>query len=139
MLHSIFLINLTLLSGFVIFTYTHPTNGPTLQVIAVGLSTGVTFLQFCGIVLYAIIAPRCSCQRKLSERDKYSNIVEPVADITESTGYRDSIFDEDTQPLLTNDSNAKYKQLEWAYTLTYNMYVLHLKFMTTHYYTHEWT
>ena len=45
-----------------------------------------------------------------------------MANITESTVYRDSILDEDeqqediddeTQPLITNDSSdAKYKQLE---------------------------
>ena len=47
--------------------------------------------------------------------------MEPVADITDSTGYRDSILDDndaiiddDTQPLLTSDSNAKYKQIEWT-------------------------
>ena len=122
LLQSSFLMNLTLLSGFAIFARTHP-NGPSLhvQAIAVGLSTGVAFLQFCGIILHAVIAPRCSCKRRSPERTEFDvNIVEPVANITDSTGYRDSILDDDdeednddeTQPLITNDSDAKYKQLE---------------------------
>lgn len=122
-LHSAFLVNVTLLSGSVIFTQTHP-NGPTLQAVAVTLSTGAAFLKFCGIVIHAVVAPRCS-SRCLSYRrrrqismmssniDKSGNEVEPVvADDMESTGYRDSILNDDTQPLLTNDSDAKYKQLE---------------------------
>lgn len=90
--------------------------------------TGVAFLQFCGITLHAVIAPKCSCRRvrRSPERDGldtnyYRSITEPVVNITESTVYRDSILDEDeqqediddeTQPLITNDSDAKYKQLE---------------------------
>ena len=94
-----------------------------------GLSIGVAFLQFCSIVLHAVIAPRCSCKRvrQSPEHDghdtNYRSISEPVANhsITESTVYRDSILDEDeqqediddeTQPLITNDSDAKYKQFE---------------------------
>ena len=120
LLQSSFLMNLTILSGFAIFTRTH-SNGPSLQAVAVGLSTGVAFLQFCGIVLHAVIAPRCSCRRVRRSSDGLNtNIAEPVANITESMGYRDSILDEDeqqedideTQPLITNDSDAKYKQLE---------------------------
>ena len=116
--------NLTLLSGFAIFACTQ-SSGASFQAVIVGLSTGVAFLQFCGIVLHAIVAPRCPkscCRRRPSQRDGFdTNIVEPVADDNDSTGYRDSILDDDdegnddndeTQPLITNDSDAKYKQLE---------------------------
>ena len=123
LLQTSFLMNLTILSSFAIFARTH-SNGSNLQAIAVGLSTGIAFLQFCGIVLHAVIAPRYSCRRvrRSTECDGLdTNIAEPVANITNSTGYRDSILDEDeeqedvddeTQPLITNDSDAKYKQLE---------------------------
>lgn len=47
-----YLSNLTLLSGFTFFTYTQ-VNGTDLQSIAIGLSAGAVFLQFCGTVLYA--------------------------------------------------------------------------------------
>ena len=62
--------NLTALSGFFFFSYTQP-NGADLRVIAVGVSTGVVFLQFCGTVLYAVImkyaskCSPCSCKRKV--------------------------------------------------------------------------
>ena len=123
LLQSSFLMNLTILSGFAIFACTHP-NGPSLQAIAVGLSTGIAFLQFCGIVLHAVIAPRCSYRkvRRSPASDEFNtSIAEPVANVTNSTVYRDSILDDEeqqednddeTQPLITNDSDAKYKQLE---------------------------
>lgn len=125
LLQSSFLANLAIVSGFVIFAQTHQ-NKTALKAGAVGLSTGIAFLQFCVIIIHAIIVPRCSCSKRSStlyfpseHSNKYRNIVEPVADITDSTGYRDSILDDndaviddDTQPLLTSDSNAKYKQIE---------------------------
>lgn len=57
-LQSSYLVNLTLLSGCIFFTYTQP-NAASLQSVAVGLSTGVAFLQFCGTVFYTAVAPRC--------------------------------------------------------------------------------
>ena len=61
--------NLTALSGWFFFSYTQP-NGPKLQVIAVGISTGAVFLQFCGIVLHSVIikcVSRYSCKTKVDE------------------------------------------------------------------------
>ena len=55
-----FLLNVTLLSGFFIFASTQSNNMLTLQAVSVGLSTGIVFLQFCGIIVYAIISLRCS-------------------------------------------------------------------------------
>ena len=108
LLQSSFLINLTILSGFAIFAHTRPIEtGLRIQTIAVGLSTGVAFLQFCGIVLHAVIAPRCSCRQRSPASDEFdNNIVESMANVTKSTVdmYRDSILDNDeTQPLITND------------------------------------
>ena len=53
-LQASFHLNLTLLSAFGIYSFS--TNQPTLQAIAVSFSVGVAFLQFCGIVLHAVIA-----------------------------------------------------------------------------------
>lgn len=61
-LQSSYLMNLVVVSGLVFFTYTQP-NGGVLQSVAVGISTGFTFLQFCGTVLYVVIAPRCCLKR----------------------------------------------------------------------------
>ena len=52
-LQTSFLVNLIILSGFV--TVSSLSNRPTLHSIAVGISTGVAFIQFCGIVLYAMV------------------------------------------------------------------------------------
>ena len=63
-LQSSYLINLTLLSGFFFFSYRQP-NGSTLQSVAIGLSTGLVFIQFCGTVIHAVIAPWwCQGQRR---------------------------------------------------------------------------
>ena len=92
--NCIFFMNLTLLSGFFFFTYTQP-NGATLRSVATGLSTGVTFLQFCCAVLTAIVRPCCFKSRETLEA-AVSGRREPARD---SSGYRDSIFNE-SEPLL---------------------------------------
>ena len=54
---SSFFANLALLSGFFLFIHLQGDDTqPTLQSVAVGLSTGVAFLQFCGIIVHAVIA-----------------------------------------------------------------------------------
>ena len=103
-LQSSFFTNLTLLSGFFSLTYNKGMSDnarPTLQSIAVGLSTGIAFLQFCGIVLYAIIAPRCSCQSTYKCCKCNNNREQAVTDEDDDCliGYRDSILNE-SQPLL---------------------------------------
>ena len=102
-LHSSFLANLIVLSGFTIFTHTRD-NRQQLQAIAFGISAGVAYLQFCGILFYKlVIAPRCSFKwREASLQDDTQNTraqVHVVMDNEGSVGYRDSILDE-TQPLL---------------------------------------
>ena len=99
-LYSCYLVNLTLLTGFFFFTYTQP-NGSTLQSIAVGLSTGVAFLQFCGTVLYAMTVSQCFMKRKLPEESGHTNIGTTIQSEITSHGYRDSILNE-TEPLIKN-------------------------------------
>ena len=108
-LQSSYFINLTIFSGFVFFTYTQP-NGPTLQSIAVGLSTGFAFLQFCGTVVYVVIAAWSQCcrlglkPRPYYEENRANNLADHraelvLSDIHSASGYRDSIFNE-SEPLL---------------------------------------
>ena len=109
LLQSFSLVNLTLLSGFALFAYSYP-NGPSIQTIVVGLSTGVAFFQFCGIILYALVALRCSSKqqyRPLKGDRVGRNFVDPEENVADCIGYRDSILDE-TCPLLTNDSVVTY-------------------------------
>ena len=62
-LQSSFLANLVFLSGWISFTYhtdVSNTSRPWIKTATIMVSTGVAFFQFCGIVLYPILAPRCS-------------------------------------------------------------------------------
>ena len=52
-LQNAYISNLVLLAGFVLAAIL--TNKTTLHTVAVGLSTGVAFVQFCGIVLYNVV------------------------------------------------------------------------------------
>ena len=75
LLDSSFNINLIILSGVFILTYTQP-HSERLQTIAVGISTGCAFLQFCGIVLYMLIkqcVPRV-CTNKSANEDDYRQL-----------------------------------------------------------------
>ena len=78
---------------------------PKMKTAVIMMSTGVAFLQFCGIVLYPILfAPLCSSVKKRCcphknvevnvDSDDDSNANSYVA-----AGYRDSILNE-SQPLL---------------------------------------
>ena len=74
LLNSSFNMNLIILSGFFILTYTQPSDSQRVQMIAVGISTGCAFLQFCGIVLYVLIKqcmPRM-CTNEPADEDDYN-------------------------------------------------------------------
>ena len=78
LLQSISFVNLNLLAGFVIVSSL--SNQPMLQTGAVGLSTGVAFVQFCCTVLYTVIVSmknkfKCpgNCGRVRGDRDRQEN------------------------------------------------------------------
>ena len=112
-LESSSILNLTLLSGFHFFTYTQGNGQSTQQTVAVGVSTGVAFLQFCGIVLYPVIKiihTKCIQARCYNfgnndielPLDFYDSYRDPVVDNNEA--------DHETQPLLSfgNEPIATY-------------------------------
>ena len=77
LLQSTFFINLNLLAGFIVGSLS---NQPTLQTVAVGLSTGIAFILFCGTVLYTVIMSmknkfKCpeNCGRVRGDRDRQEN------------------------------------------------------------------
>ena len=49
------LANLVLLSGFLLYAQTRNKNEQTIQTIAAGISIGVVFIQFCGIILFNVV------------------------------------------------------------------------------------
>ena len=107
-LQTSFLVNLAILSGFV--TVSSLSNRPTLHSIAVGISTGVAFIQFCGIVLYAIVTIIRSrlkrvgyCNHEnMQEEDSTDFIDDHDRDIAEC----DVINGDEVQPLLSVVSNV---------------------------------
>ena len=65
---SSLLANLVLVSGFGVVSALK-SDTSTFQAAVVGISTGLAFLQFCGIVLYTIITPLCGKLRKQADDD----------------------------------------------------------------------
>ena len=105
-LQSSFLANLVFLSGWISFTYhtdVSNTSRPWIKTATIMVSTGVAFFQFCGIVLYPMLASRCSyvmkrcCPKAEVELDDDNSDL--IAD--RDTGYHDPdpVLNE-SQPLL---------------------------------------
>ena len=97
------LANLNLLSGFFFYAYTQ-SNRSTLQVVAIGLSTGMAFLQFCAIVLFTLIAPRCSTKAEPEAINNTARIHDPLLEVepldNSHSGSLKDPYDIKLQPLL---------------------------------------
>ena len=107
LLQSTFFINLNLLAGFVVVGFL--SNQPMLQTGAVGLSTGVAFVQFCAIVLYNVIEilKRCQCRAGCCNCDRHNAQElwqeEDINDFVDSYDRHPGGSDVDfTTPLLNN-------------------------------------
>ena len=59
--HSSFFLNICFLSGFIIFSHTKTKVMFSMQTSVTFISTGIAFLQFCGIILYQIYSLCRSC------------------------------------------------------------------------------
>ena len=98
-LQSSFLANLVLLSGWISFTYhtdVNNTSRPWIKTASIMASTGVAFLQFCGIVLYPIIGPQCSSATKRCHKKAKNELDNEDYPIVAD---RDPVLNE-SQPLL---------------------------------------
>ena len=99
-LQSSFLANLVFLSGPISFTYhkdVSDTSRPSTKTAVVMMSTGVAFLQFCGMVIYPLFASRCSPGERGC--NPHNNVEVHLDRPVSNTGYRDSILNE-SQPLV---------------------------------------
>ena len=111
-LESIFFSNLILLALLVLVSLR--SNQPTLRIVAVGLSTGVAFVQFCAIVLYnviEIIKRRCQCPAGCCNRDRDNIQVEDINDFVDSYDRRAAAINvvDSSTPLLNNtDTRPTY-------------------------------
>ena len=83
---SSFLANILLLCAFVLYTETHE-NKFTLQMTTIGISTGVVFLQFCGIIICNVIRLVCHA-RCNSYKNRAHFEDEEELDENFSTNYR---------------------------------------------------
>ena len=98
-----FFVNLAILAGFLLLS--SQLKMPPLQLAAVGVSTGIAFIQFCGIVLYAVIVNVQSRTKAGGYCHRNGDQLEELADLIDD---RDCDFDEDeginelseSQPLL---------------------------------------
>ena len=107
-LQSSYLMNLIILSGLFFFSYKQ-LNGPLIQSTAIGLSTGFAFLQFCGTVIHAVIAPWCckglkqapphEAANELSADHADINVMADQRNGYSANGFRDSVLNESV-PLL---------------------------------------
>ena len=79
-LNGSFLTNLTILSSCTIYSSHIHSHQGILKTVMFGLSTGFVFLQFCGIILYSVIAPRCSLKRSIEKPDEEIKAERKVAD-----------------------------------------------------------
>ena len=91
-IQSSFLANILFLNVFVLYAQTH-TNKHTIQTTAVGISIGVAFFQFCGIVIRNAIR-FCHCTTSNADRRGYSAHLEDEQEMDKefSANYRDSII-----------------------------------------------
>ena len=90
-IQSSFLTNILFLGLFVFYAETHANNKHTLQTTAVGISIGITLLQFCGIVICNVIRFCCHTKRNLY-RNRANSEDEKELEENFSTNYRSYIM-----------------------------------------------
>ena len=99
---SSFFMNLTLLSGFVLFAHIQGNVKGAIHT-AVGISVGVVFLQFCTIILFSVFAMIFSHRNVNAVKHRNLEFPGVTQNSTQrekvNVGYRDSILEE-SEPLL---------------------------------------
>jgi predicted outer membrane repeat protein len=98
--HSSFFLNLCFLSGFIIFSHTKGKVKSSMQTSATFISTGIAFLQFCGVILYQIYSLCCSCRigRGLSNVRVHEDQVHAILDISSRLDHHK--YSAEKQPLI---------------------------------------
>ena len=110
--HSSFLLNICFLSGFIIFSHTKTKVRFSMQTSATLISTGIAFLQFCGIIFYQIysLCRSCGVGGSLSKvRRVNEDQVDAILDISSRLERRK--YSIERQPLIDpNHSDYNYDE-----------------------------
>ena len=103
--YGTFLLNLCLLSGFIIFAHTKRKVKHTVKATVVGLSTGIVFLQFCCVIFYRIcfICHSYTSKRKVFNVQENDEQVRAILDI--SARLKGMPDPAEIQPLLVPDES----------------------------------
>ena len=99
--------NLSILAGFVLVSSL--SDQPILQTIGTGLSAGIAFLQFCGIMLSALFRILCGrCKRDGCYNYNSRGELSIVTDFIDTYRHDPVIINDEAQPLL-NDMASYHK------------------------------
>ena len=98
-LHSAFFFNLCLLSAFTLFGLTEQNTMSITQSYTIGVSTGVVFLQFCGIILYRIST---MCCRYIGQRNG-REVVEDEVEVLQENAILEISYSQPKLPFLTEE------------------------------------
>ena len=99
--HSSYFLNICFLSGFIIFSHTKTKVRSSMQTSATLISTGIAFLQFCGIILYQIYSLYRSCRVGRSLNKVYrvhEDQVDAILDMSSRLERRE--YSAERQPLI---------------------------------------
>ena len=107
--HSSFFLNICFLSGFIIFSDTNSKIKSTMQTSVTFISTGIAFLQFCGIILYQIysLCRSCGVIRDPSNIRAYEEQLHAMLDISSRLEHSDT-YSAKEQPLIDRNDEPTY-------------------------------
>ena len=113
--HSSFFLNVCFLSGFIIFSHNKSKGRSSMQTSATLLSTGIAFLQLCGIILYQIysLCHSCGVGRSLSKVHRvHEDQMDAILDI--SSQFERRKYSTERQPLI-DPNQSDYNSDEPTY------------------------
>ena len=107
--HSSFFLNICFLSGFIIFSHTNNKVRSSMQTSATFISTGIAFLQFCGIILYQIysLCRSCGVGRGPSNNRAHEEQLHAILDISSRLEHSDT-YSAKEQPLIDPNDDPTY-------------------------------
>ena len=108
--HSSFFLNICILSGFIIFSHTNNKVRSSMQTSATFISTGIAFLQFCGIILYQIysLCRSCGVGGGPSNNRAHEEQLHAILDISSRLEHDSDTYSAKEQPLIDPNDEPTY-------------------------------